>query len=198
MKNGSVIIILISIALCGGLYFSSEFDPQNPRPSRSTGEAKIGGGFALTDQYGKPRTDSEFRGKYMLVFFGFTNCPNICPHGLANMTHAMNSLGDEGQAIAPIFITVDPERDTVERMKEFTHNFHPAIVGLTGDKKDIEKVENAYRIYASRKDAADQPDGYTMDHSGFIYLMGKDGKYLAHFSYDTTPDEMVKKIKEYL
>lgn len=114
------------------------------------------------------------------------------------MTQAMELLDDDSEHVVPIFITVDPTRDTPERMKEYLGNFHPSFIGLTGSKEDIKKIESAYKVYSTKVQADDQPDGYMMDHSGFIYLMDNNGKYLTHFSYDTDPEEMAQKIKIYL
>ncbi len=197
MKNALIFILLVTVAIGAGIYFfSPEFNAQRLSRDTYTGEAQIGGGFTLTDQNGKPRSDAEFRGKYMLVFFGFTNCPSICPPGMMNMTQAMESLGEANKNIVPIFITVDPERDTPERMKEFLSNFYPSFIGLTGKPEDAKAVESAYKVYSSKVEAKDQPDGYMMDHSGFIYLMDRNGKYLTHFTYDAEPKKLVSGIKE--
>jgi cytochrome oxidase Cu insertion factor (SCO1/SenC/PrrC family) len=145
----------------------------------------VGGPFTLTDQNGKRVTDQDFRGKYMLIFFGFTFCPDVCPSELQVMSAALDELGPVGEKIQPIFITIDPARDTPEAMKLYVSNFHPRLVGLTGSDADIAAVAKAYRVYyAKAKETENSPD-YQMDHSTIIYLMGPDGKFVKHFTYNT-------------
>jgi protein SCO1 len=197
MRNTLLFFVLVAIAIGGGLYFfSPEFKAQRLPQDTSTGEAQIGGAFTLTDQNGKQVSDSQFRGKHMLVFFGFTSCPSICPVGLATLTQVMEQLGDDASKLQPVFITVDPETDTPKRMKEFLTNFHPSIVGLTGTLEQIKAVESDYKVYAAKSEDKNMPGGYNVDHSGFVYLMGKDGKYLEHFTYDAEPKKLVNDIKE--
>jgi protein SCO1/2 len=195
MKNSLIFIVMVAVAVVAGLYFFSEkFNQQHLPQEGYSGEAQIGGGFTLTDQNGKQVSDSQFRGKYMLVFFGFTSCPSICPVGLATITQVMEKLGDNSSKIQPVFITVDPETDTPEQMKQFLTNFHSAIVGLTGTQEQITAVGSAYKVYASKSKDKNMPAGYNVDHSGFIYLMDKNGKYIEHFAYDV---ELKKLLNEY-
>lgn len=196
IKSVVIVIALIAAALGAGLYFfSPEFQAQRLPQERSTGKADIGGSFTLTDQNNQQVSDSQFRGKYMLVFFGFTSCPSICPVGLATLTQTMEQLGDKGKAVAPIFITVDPETDTPARMKEFLTNFHPSIAGLTGTPEQIKAVESAYKVYAAKSKDENMPGGYNVDHSGFIYLMDKNGEYLSHYTYDQAAEAIVKDVR---
>lgn len=177
------------------------------------GEALIGGGFSLTDQNGNNVNDAQFRGKLMLVFFGFTHCPDICPISTAGISRTMELLGARGDNVAPIFITVDPKRDTPAVLKNYFANFDKRIVGLTGSAEDIQKAADAYKAYYARTEPPEgeedeedphanhkmsSDDNYTVDHSGYIYLMGKDGKYIRHFSYDAPPEEMAKAVEENL
>lgn len=166
-------------------------------PEQSVAPAAIGGAFSLTDQNGQTVTDAQFRGKIMLVFFGFTSCPDICPVGLLTMTNVLNKLGADAANVAPIFITLDPERDTSEVIKNYLANFHPSITGLTGSPADIEKLTSDYKAYVA-KQPADAQGNYAVDHSGFLYVMDKDGKYLAHFAYNASEDEMVKGLQDFL
>src|SRR3954447_13332946 len=138
----------------------------------------IGGPFVLTDQNGKIRTEADFHGKLALVYFGFTYCPDVCPTDLAQMAFAVDQLGAVGEMVQPIFITVDPERDTAERLKEYLSAFHPRFVGLTGDATAIRAAARAYRAYYQKVASGGGPD-YTLDHSAFMYLMGRDGEYLG-------------------
>ncbi len=162
----------------------------------------IGGAFALTDQFGKPRTDADFRGRHMLVFFGFTNCPDICPVELQTMSDALDSLEPQQAAkVTPIFITVDPARDTPQVLRDYVANFHPRLVALTGSAEAIGITAKAYRAYyakASGKSAPADPAAYIMDHTAIVYLMGRDGELLAHFSPGTTAAAMAQGVLDLL
>ena len=161
-----------------------------------TGTALVGGPFTLTDQDGKRVTDQAFRGKYMLIFFGYTYCPDFCPGELQVMSAALDELGSAGDKIQPIFITIDPARDTVDTMKIYVGNFHPRLIGLTGSEADIAAVAKAYRVYYARaKGSEDKPD-YLMDHSTILYLMGPDGKFVKHFSYGTDAKVLAEGLRE--
>jgi cytochrome oxidase Cu insertion factor (SCO1/SenC/PrrC family) len=166
-------------------------------PTTTSGRALIGGSFELVDQNGKTRTDAEFRGKYMLVYFGYTQCPDICPTGLQAMAESLDALGKDAEKIQPIFITVDPARDTPKVMKDYVANFHPRLLGLTGSAAQVAKAAKAYRVYYARVGKAGDED-YTMDHSSFTYLMGPDGKYLTHFSHGTPPEKVAERIRKLL
>lgn len=140
----------------------------------------IGGPFALTDQNGRRRTDLDFRGKLMIVYFGFTYCPDVCPTDLQEIGLALDRLGSPGEMVQPIFITLDPTRDTKEHLKDYMSLFHQRFLGLTGDAAAVEAAAHAYRVYF-RKVERDHKSDYTIDHSAFIYLIGTDGKYLGFF-----------------
>ena len=162
--------------------------------SSSTGEALVGGAFELVDQDGNPRRDSDFRGDYMLVFFGYTFCPDVCPTSLYNVTLALDSLDDDvAERIQPIFITVDPARDTVATMKAYVENFHPRLVALTGSDDQIAAVAKAYRVYYAK---AGEDDDYLVDHTAFIYLMDADGRYSRHFSHTTGAEELAEALAD--
>ena len=163
---------------------------------RSTGKAAIGGAFTLTDHTGKQVTEKDFRGKYSLVYFGFTFCPDVCPSELQVISEALNLLGDKAQSVTPVFISVDPDRDTVEQMASYVSNFHPSLVGLTGTHEQIKAAARAYRVYYKKVDDEMSSDGYSMDHSAIVYLMNADGEYVSHFSYGTKPKDMAKKLLE--
>lgn len=159
--------------------------------------ASIGGDFTLTDTKGNTVSNSDFNGKLRLVFFGFTNCPNICPVSLLTITNALKQLGDDASEVTPILITVDPERDTPQVMAEYLSNFHPSFVGLTGTLEQTRQVASVYKTYYA-KQPANEGGEYEMDHSGFIYLMDREGKYLAHFPHDTSEAAIVEAIKPQL
>jgi cytochrome oxidase Cu insertion factor (SCO1/SenC/PrrC family) len=154
----------------------------------------IGGPFTLTDQNGTRRTDADFRGKLMLVYFGFTYCPDVCPTDLLQMALALDQLGQAGEMVQPVFITVDPERDTPEHLKQYMSLFHPRFVGLTGDAIEIGAAADAYRVYYKRVEWDDR-SGYTVDHSAFIYLMGRDGEYLGFFPPGTSAQRLAEDIR---
>lgn len=153
----------------------------------------IGGPFALIDQDGKRRTDADFRGKVLLVYFGFTYCPDVCPTDLQEIGLAVDRLGPAGDAVQPIFITLDPPRDTPEHLKEYVAMFHTRFVGLTGDAAALDAAARAYRVFYAR--VALEKSDYTVDHSAFIYLMGRHGEYLGFFPPGTPADILVGTLK---
>ena len=161
------------------------------------GSALIGGPFALVDHENRPRTDADYRGNYMLVYFGYTFCPDICPTALQVMTAAMNQLEKPRQdRITPIFITVDPERDTPEHLATYVENFHPRMVGLTGSDKQIASAARAYRVYYGKGEGSG--DDYLVDHSSIIFLMDPNGGYVTHFTHGTAPERLAEKLREHV
>lgn len=164
--------------------------------------AAIGGPFDLVDHTGKPRTDADFRGRLLLVYFGYTNCPDVCPIGLQTMAAALDAAGGAADKVVPIFITVDPARDTVAVLRDYVPLFHPRLVGLTGSSEQVAAALKAYRVYAARSKGTGESgtnggadEDYLMDHSVFTYLMGPDGRYLAHFRHGTPPAEIAARIR---
>ena len=181
--------LVLLIALAGRVYMMMQQDAPEGVATL------IGGPFELVDQDGKPRRDSDFRGQYMLVNFGYTYCPDVCPLGLQVMAQALDMLPEE--KIAPIFITVDPARDTVEQMKNYVGFFHPRMVGLTGTPEQVAGAAKAYRVYYKKVESESAAD-YLMDHSAIIYLMGPDGNYLANFTHETPPERMAETLDKML
>ena len=168
-------------------------------PVETTGKALIGGHFALIDQTGKPITDRDFRGRYLLVFFGFTHCPDICPTELQVMAAALEALSpQERKEIVPVFITLDPERDTPEVMATYVKNFGQDFVGLTGSAESISAVAKAYRIAYSKFQQDKTSGDYTIDHSSLVYLMDKNGDYITHFAYGITAAKITEMLRRYL
>lgn len=197
-KLPGIVVILLIVAVMAGYEFSSK-PVATSGEVVSAGQAKIGGGFTLTSQTGETVSDTQFRGKHMLVYFGFTHCPMVCPTDLTNITQAMEQLSEEElAAVVPVFITVDPERDTPERLQSHFENFHPSFVALTGEKEALEQTYSAYKVYHNKVEVEDAEDGYSMDHSAFIYLMGPDGNYLTHFPHATPPEELAAGIRKHL
>lgn len=165
--------------------------------SSQSGLPTIGGAFELVDKDGKTWRDTDFKGKPMLVYFGYTYCPDICPTALYHLTKALEELGG-AELIQPIFITIDPERDTSELLATYAQNFHKDFIMLTGSKAQIEQAIKAYRVHAARTSEKPGDKDYLMDHSSLVYFMGKDGQYYAHFDHQTPPAEIVKKVRFYL
>jgi protein SCO1/2 len=164
----------------------------------TSGKALIGGPFALTDQTGKTVTDQDFRGRYMLVFFGFTHCPDICPAELQVMSATLDELGPKAAQVVPVFITLDPERDTQGVVGEYVKNFAPGFVGLTGSPEAIEEAAKAYRVAYSKFQEDKTTSDYSIDHSALVYLMGPDGNYITHFAYGTPATKMTETLRRYL
>jgi protein SCO1 len=150
-----------------------------------SGEALVGGPFSMVNQRGEPVTDKTFLGKPMLLFFGFTFCPDVCPAELQVMAAALEELGEKGNDIQPIFVSIDPGRDTPQVMGAYVANFGERFIGLTGSPAQVEAMAGAYRVFYARQENKERPSDYLMDHSSIIYLMGSDGKFLKHFTYTT-------------
>jgi len=165
---------------------------------QTSGKALIGGPFTLVDQTGKTVTDQDFRGRYRLVFFGFTHCPDICPAELQVMSAALDALGPKADSVVPIFITLDPERDTQAAMGAYVKNFGPRFVGLTGSSEQIAAAAKAYRVAYSKFQQDKTSSDYSIDHSALVYLMGKDGEYITHFAYGTPALQMTETLRRYL
>ena len=158
----------------------------------------IGGPFKLTDDTGKLRTDQDFRGKIMLVEFGYTFCPDICPLGLQLFADVMDKLGPDADKVQPIFITVDPARDTPQQLRTYVTHFSPKIVGLTGSQQDIATVAREYRVYYKLgADHATNPN-YSVDHSAILYMMDQKGRFIGHFTDETPADKVVAAIRSHL
>ena len=165
---------------------------------QTSGKALIGGPFTLVDQTGKTVTDQDFRGRYMLVFFGFTHCPDICPAELQVMSAALDALGPKADSVVPIFITLDPQRDTQAAMGAYVKNFGPRFVGLTSSSEQIAAAAKAYRVAYSKFQQDKTSSDYSIDHSALVYLMGKNGEYITHFAYGTPASQITETLRRYL
>jgi protein SCO1 len=159
--------------------------------------AAIGGPFKLTDQNGKEFTDQDLKGRPFLVFFGFTHCPDVCPTALFEVSEILRKLGPDADRTRALFITVDPERDTPAVIKDYLSSFDPRLIGLTGDAAAIAAVAKAYRVYF-KKVPLDQGGGYTMDHTAIVYLMDKEGRFVAPFSLKRTTDAAAADLRKHL
>ncbi len=159
----------------------------------------FGGSFILVDHQGRERTDKDFKGRYLLVYFGYTFCPNICPTGLQTLSSALDLLGEGAARVQPLFVSVDPERDKPEILKIFVAQFHPRLIGLTGSEKQVRDVARAYRIFRGKVVVADAPkDEYLVTHTPTTFLMGPDGKFVTLFPHDTGAEVMAKALMRYL
>ncbi|WP_211098210.1 SCO family protein [Acuticoccus yangtzensis] len=152
--------------------------------------------FELTDHAGTVRSDEDFAGNWMLVFFGFANCPDICPTTLADVSIVMDRLGEEADRVRPLFITIDPQRDTVAELASYVPRFDPRIVGLTGTADQIARTAKTFRIYYERLEEAAAPDGYTMSHSSQLFLFGPEAGYVTSYAYGTPVEEVVADLRD--
>jgi len=158
--------------------------------------AAIGGPFQLTDQSGQTVTEKEMQGRPTLIFFGFTHCPDVCPTSLFEISEVLRAMGQDADRVNAYFISVDPERDTADAMKDYLSSFDPHLKGLTGPPQDLAKVISEYRVYARKVPLKD--GDYTMDHTALVYLMDREGKFVAPFNLKRTPDEAAIDLKRYL
>ncbi|HSI40817.1 MAG TPA: SCO family protein [Xanthobacteraceae bacterium] len=166
-----------------------------PRPAIVAGPSAVGGPFQLVDQDGRTVTDQDLRGSPFLVFFGFTHCPDICPTALSDLSQTLDALGPAADKMNVLFVTVDPERDTAAVLKSYIGSFHPRIRGMTGSPDQVAAMTKVYRAY-SRK-VPTQGGDYTMDHTAIVYLMGKDGAFVAPFNLKRPPAESAAELQRY-
>lgn len=169
------------------------------RRSGVVSRGSLGGPFTLIDHHGRTVTDKDFRGTYMLIYFGYTSCPDVCPLDLRFMTGALDELGDVGDRVQPILITVDPLRDTPAVLAGYVASFHPRLVGLTGTPEQIAAVAKAYGVFhQSDGEAADLATAYLVSHTAVTILMGPDGDYVRVFSHGSGPAEIAAGLREIL
>jgi len=191
----AALVVAVVVIFAGRHYFGWFRAPEGTMVATPA----VGGPFTLVDQDGRTVTDANFRGKYMLIYFGYTYCPDVCPTSLTEVGQAIDKLGKDADKVVPILITIDPERDRPEHLKEYVRFFHPRMVGLSGSVAQVAAAAKAYRVYfakARAKGAAE--DEYLMDHTSITYLMGPEGKFLAHFSHGTSADAMADRIRKFL
>ncbi len=195
----SVVLALIALCVGVGIGFYQVSNPAGRsvvKMSAPMAGSLIGGGFSLVNHDGVPVDETAFAGRYKLIYFGFTYCPAICPTELQKITQVMKKLGADGDVIQPLFITIDPERDTAAVMKGYVGLFHERLVGLTGSQAQVDKVLKDYRVYANKVQSEELSD-YTMDHSSYIYLMNPEDQLLSIYSMDDDADYIVKDIHKY-
>jgi protein SCO1 len=195
MSRGTVVLgaFMCGLVLCFGvILLVTGFAPSGISPA----VAAVGGPFHLEDQNGKPVSDQDMKGRPFLVFFGFTHCPDICPTTLFDMSQMLKKLGPDADRMGALFITVDPERDTPAALKDYLSNFDPHLRGLTGDQAAVDVAIKAYRVYAKKVPLKD--GDYTMDHTAMVYLMDKDGHFVAPFNMQRTADAEAADLRHYL
>ena len=176
--------------------------PERMEAIEDKNEPQLGGDFTLTNQNGVPAHASDYAGHITLVFFGFTHCPDICPVTVSTLSKTMELLGANADQVTPLFITIDPDRDTPAVLKEFLQAFDKRIVGLTGNAEQVKQVADSYKVYYTKAQSEQaknplvikEPD-YTLDHSGYVYMMGKDGKFLRIFPYNVPEQELAHAVE---
>jgi protein SCO1 len=186
-----LVLGVVAILLLGTSYVWLKNSPEGDQPA-------IGGPFTLIDASGKPVTDRDFRGKYLLVYFGYTFCPDVCPTTLNEITAALDSLGAKAARVQPLFMTVDPQRDTPPVLHQYTAAFGPRLIALTGTPEQIAAVEKEYRVYVAVHRTGNGPNDDSMDHSSIIYLMGPDGRFVAPIHADEGGEAMAADIARHL
>ncbi|MFN0217296.1 MAG: SCO family protein [Hyphomicrobium sp.] len=201
MTPRTIGIILAGLAAGAALALVALRAPDAPPPAAeatTTGKALVGGPFTLTDQTGKRVTEKDFLGKYAIIFFGFTNCPDICPSGLQVLTAALDKIGAKADLATPVFITLDAKRDTPEKLALYLKSFHPRLVGLTGSEDEVAAAAKAYRVYYQKVTDEKNPDSYSYDHAALFYVMGKDGAFVAPIPHSNDVDEVATALDKIL
>lgn len=158
----------------------------------------FGGPFDLVDHQGQRRSERDFRGRFLLIQFGYTFCPDVCPLGLETITQALDLLDGTASKVQPLFISVDPARDTPDRLAAYVGHFHPALIGLTGSEAEVQAVARAYKVHRRKVVPEAAPEEYLVDHSSITYLMGPDGAFISLFPYGTAPERMADVLAGYL
>lgn len=158
-------------------------------------EAEIGGSFMLQDHLGRVVRDDTFIGKYLLVYFGYTFCPDVCPTGLQTLGQALDQLGDDAQKVQALFITVDPERDTSKVLRDYVAAFHPSLIGLTGPRDFVDSAIRKYKVKAEKVPTPGSPGAYTVDHTASVFLMDPGGRYLRRYPHGMSAEEIVKDLR---
>jgi protein SCO1 len=195
----SRVLIMLSAFVAGlVLFFAVIMLVAGRAPTSMVPQASaVGGPFRLVDQDGKVTTDQDFKGKPFLVFFGFTHCPDVCPTALFEISEVFGKLGADAERVRALFITVDPERDTPEKLKDYLASFDSHVRGLTGDPAAVQAVTKSYRVY-SKKVPLEGGKDYTMDHTAIVYLMDKEGRFVAPFNLKRRPEEAATELRRYL
>lgn len=204
-KKEGIMSLRLTLAVLFGVLFGGAvaitmLAPRAPTSGTliSADKPLIGGAFALTDTTGNRVSDKDFAGKPMLVYFGYTNCPDICPAGLQIISQALDKLGPKSAKLSTLFISLDPERDTPSVLGSYMKSFHPSIIGLTGSADEMESVAKAYKVYHKKVVLEESAAQYSIDHTGFMYLMDGKGEYLKHFPHNVAVDTLAAEIEKAL
>ncbi len=199
MKKVVTSWVICVLALVGLFAWLGATMPPQPHDSELGSDTTlIKADFSLQNAQGKTISASDLRGRYLLVYFGFTHCPDICPTTLLLMQNAIAQLGANAKKVQPVFITVDPERDTPKAVGDYVAHFGTNVLGLTGSAEQIKHAADSFKVYYSKVEQKDSALGYVVDHSGFIYLMGPDGRYITHFTHETAEPELTKELMAYV
>ncbi len=195
----TLLAIIVSCFILGGALALFHYSPDLRTAHITTkGKPLIGGPFQLTTHKGENVSEKSFQKYFKLIYFGYSYCPDVCPGDLQVISSAMDLLNNKAHKVQPLFITVDPDRDTVEQLSGYVPHFHKRIIGLTGTQDQIKKVTKAYRVFYSRVEVEDSNLEYLMNHSSIIYFMDKNGDYITHFSHGVSPEKISETISKYL
>lgn len=199
--NGPMLALALVAIAAVGILAIRQYTGLSESIAAETGAGEnklnIGGPFTLVDQDGQTVTEANYSGRWLLVYFGYTYCPDVCPTSLTRNVDAIELLGDKGDLVTPVLISIDPQRDTPDKLKQYVGLFHPRMVGLTGTPEQIAAVAKEYRVFYMRS-PGDTPDSYVVDHSSLTYLVGPDGKVAQFFSHSATPEEIANRLKQRL
>ena len=195
-RRGPILILAAGLAVIVGLGLG--FLIPVSKPDLEVSQSIIGGPFEMVNHLGETVTQESFKGRHMLVYFGYTFCPDVCPTELQSMTVALNDMGKEADAITPVFVTIDPARDDVAAVRYYIGFFHPRLVGLTGTPEQVDAMTDAFGVFYARARDTGETTDYLMDHSSLIFLMDEDGRYVTHIRTGTSPEAMARQLRDAL
>ena len=199
LKRGlKISLVLVIFYLLLDFFYFSKLENKNIVTLETKQSTSIGGDFDLLGKDGQKYNLASFKGKPLIIFFGFASCPDICPYGLTMISNVLETLGDASHRVNAVFVTLDPERDDYASISQFASLFHEEIIGLSGSIEQIDRVTDAWRVYKKKVILSESDLEYTIDHSAFIYLMDKNGQYYTHFSHNTEPEDIIKELNKLL
>lgn len=194
--RGPILILAAIVAVVVGLGLG--FLIPVSKPDLEVSQSIIGGPFEMVNHLGETVTQETFKGRHMLVYFGYTFCPDVCPTELQSMTVALNDMGKKADAITPVFVTIDPARDDVAAVRDYIGFFHPRLVGLTGTPEQVKTITDAFGVFYARARDTGETSDYLMDHSSLIFLMDEEGRYVTHIRTGTSPEVMARQLSDAL
>lgn len=194
--RGPILILAAIVAVVVGLGLG--FLIPVSKPDLEVSQSIIGGPFEMVNHLGETVTQETFKGRHMLVYFGYTFCPDVCPTELQSMTVALNDMGKKADAITPVFVTIDPARDDVAAVRDYIGFFHPRLVGLTGTPAQVKSITDAFGVFYARARDTGETSDYLMDHSSLIFLMDEEGRYVTHIRTGTSPEVMARQLSDAL